>query len=82
MTSKLRGNSEPLLDAGLLQNGVCRVARFDLAVDYEPTLREGTEPDLVITLPVPLEEASVGNQEFLSWGVKDEPIQEARRTLS
>jgi hypothetical protein len=57
--------SEPLLDPGLFQDRVRGVARLDFSVHNETALGDGTEPDLMVTLTLPLETATAGQQELL-----------------
>jgi len=58
------------------------VARLDLSVYHKMALAQGTEPDLMVTFALPDEAAVMGDQEFLELRVKDDPIQEAKRTRS
>jgi hypothetical protein len=58
-------DSETLVDPGLLQDGVRGVSRLDLSIDDKASLRDRTEPDLVVAFALPLEATAVREEKFL-----------------
>ncbi len=60
--------SELLLQACLLQYGICGVAGLDLGVDGKTPAADRAEPDFVIALALPLEAATLLPKYALEFG--------------